>query len=233
MESCIDMQGFEQASDKIPDNVTSLDQARPDSDKVRVVPDDKKKEQIRAQLIEAAVRSVLLRGIDGTTVNELASDVSATPGTFYACFPDLAALLQEVAALVTKPIGVHVALRSRARDPGARLAQVVRAHLRCAREDQVWAQLLARFASRSDFPVRAALLTGLEDDIIDGIGKGQFSAEPDEAALDLVLGTLVVGVLRVAEGQMSRDYDTNLTANILRGLGMVSAAALERVQRDI
>ncbi len=230
------MQGFDQTSDKssdrIPDNVTSLDQARPDGDRVRVR-DDKKKEQIRAQLVEAAVRSVLQRGIDGTTVNELASDVSTTPGIFYDCFPDLAALLQEVAALVTRPIAIHVALRSRARDPGARLAKVVRAHLRCAREDGVWAQLLVRFVSHPDFPVRTALLKGLEDDIIDGIGKGQFSAEPDEAALDLLLGTLVVGVLRVAESRVGPDYDRNLTANLLRGLGMVSAAALERVQRDI
>ena len=78
-------------------------------------------------------------------------------------------------------------------------------------------------------PVRAALLLGLEDDVIDGIGKGQFSAEPDESALDLVVGALLLGILRVADRHVGVDYSHNLTANILRGLGMVSAAALDQM----
>ena len=38
---------------------------------------------------------------------------------------------------------------------------------------------------------------------------------------------------RVADGHVGVDYDRNLTANVLRGLGMVSAAALERSQRGL
>lgn len=215
---------------QVPDNVTSLDQARPEQDRAW---NEKKKERTRAQLVEAAVRLIAERGVDATTVNDIVTEASVAPGTFYNYFPSLDAMLAELAAMVCETIELNAQARNRARDPGTRLAQVMRAHLRRAREDQVWAKLVAQFVSRSAFPVRAALLKGLEDDIIDGIGKGQFTAEADEAAPDLIVGALVAGVLRVADGHVGVDYDRNLTANMLRGLGMVSAAALERSQRGI
>lgn len=215
---------------QIPDNVTPLDQARPEADRAW---HEKKKERTRAQLVEAAVRLIADRGIDATTVNDIASDASVAPGTYYNYFPSLDAMLEELAAMVCENIEVNSRQRSRARDPGSRIALVLRAHLHRAREDRVWARLLVQFVSRPAFKVRSTLLRGLEDDVIDGIGKGQFTAEADEAAPDLVIGALVLGLLRVSDGHVGSDYDRSLTANILRGLGMVSAAALERVQRGI
>lgn len=215
---------------QIPDNVTPLDPARGDADRAW---NEKKKERTRSQLLEAAIRLVSERGLDATTVNDIVTEASVAPGTFYNYFPSLDAILDELALAVVEGVNAGSALRSRARDPGSRLAQVLRAHLARARDDATWAKLLAQFVARPAFPVRVALLRGLEDDILDGIGKGQFSAEADEAAPDLVVGALVAGVLRVAERHVGKEYDHNLTANILRGLGMVSAAALERAQRGI
>lgn len=215
---------------QIPDNVTPLDQARPDADRAW---NEKKKERTRAQLVEAAARLVAERGIDAATVNDIVTLANVAPGTFYNYFPSLDAMIEELAAGVCEQVEANSRQRQRARDPGSRMAQVMRAHLGRAREDVLWARLVAQFVSRTSFPVRKALLAGLEDDIIDGIGKGQFTAEADEAAPDLVLGALVAGMLRVADGHVDRDYERNLTANILRGLGMVSAAALERAQRGI
>lgn len=214
----------------IPDNVTPLDQARPDADKAW---NEKKKERTRAQLVEAAARLVAERGIDAATVNDIVTLANVAPGTFYNYFPSLEAMVEELAAGVRDLVETNARSRQRARDPGSRMAQVMRAHLGRARDDALWARLLAQFVVRAEYPVRVALLAGLEDDIIDGIGKGQFTAEADESAPDLVLGALVAGMLRVADGHVGRDYDRNLTANILRGLGMVSAAALERAQRGL
>ena len=213
---------------QIPDNVTPLDPARGEP-----AWNEKKKERTRTQLVEAATRLVAERGLDAVTVNDIITEAAVAPGTFYNYFPSLDAILGELAIGVVEALDQGSAMRSRARDPGSRLAQVLRAHLRRAREDVTWAKLLAQFVTREQFPVRAALLRGLEDDILDGIGKGQFSAEADEAAPDLMVGALVAGVLRVAARHVGVDYDRNLTANILRGLGMVSAAALERAQRGI
>lgn len=216
---------------QIPDNVTPLDQARTaETDRAW---NEKKKERTRAQLLEAGARLLAARGLDAVTVNDIATEASVAPGTFYNYFPAMDALLAELAEQLVQGIDRNATERSRARDPGSRLAQVMRAHLRLAREDQSWARLVAQYAQRDGYGVRAALLRGLEDDIIDGIGKGQFSAEADEAAPDLAVGALVTGMLRVAERHVGTDYDRNLVANILRGLGMVSAAALERAQRGI
>lgn len=215
---------------QIPDNVTPLDQARPDSDRAW---NEKKKERTRSQLLEAAARLIGDRGVDATTVNDIVTEAAVAPGTFYNYFPDLDSLLADMAATLKETIAAHTAYRSRARDPASRLAQVLRAHLSRARSDAGWARLVVRFSAVPSLNVRVALMHGLEDDIIDGIGKGQFSAEADEAALDLVIGALLSGFERVAEGHVADVYDRNLTANILRGLGMVSAAALERVQRGI
>lgn len=215
---------------QIPDNVTPLEQARPEGDRAW---NEKKKERTRSQLLDAAARLIAERGIDGTTVNDIVTEAAVAPGTFYNYFPALDAMLAEMAGSLRDEIAVNSAQRAKARDPGSRLAQVLRAHLARARGDASWARLVVRFAAVPALEVRAALLHGLEDDIIDGIGKGQFSAEADEAAMDLVIGALLAGFERVAEGHVAPDYDRHLTANILRGLGMVSAAALERVQRGI
>lgn len=215
---------------QIPDNVTPLDQARPDSDRAW---NEKKKERTRGQLLEAASRLIAERGIDAATVNDIAAEAAVAPGTFYNYFPALDAMLAELAEGLCESmaaLGVH---RAKARDPGSRLAQVLRAHLSLAHRDANWARLVVRFAAVPSLGVRAALVRGIEDDIIDGIGKGQFSAEADEAAPDLVVGALLAAFGRIAEGHVGVEYDRNLTANILRGLGMVSAAALERVQRGI
>ncbi len=215
---------------QIPDNVTPLDQARPEGDRAW---NEKKKERTRSQLLEAAARLIGERGVDAITVSDIVTEAAVAPGTFYNYFPDLAALLSELAATLNEIIAAHGAQRSRARDPASRLAHVLRAHLSRARADASWARLVVRFAAVPALSVRVALVRGLEDDIIDGISKGQFSAEADEAALDLVIGALLSGFERIAEGHVLAEYDRNLTANILRGLGMVSAAALERVQRGI
>lgn len=219
---------------QIPDNVTPLvpatEPARPEGDRAW---NEKKKERTRTQLVEAASRLIAERGIDAITVNDIVTEAAVAPGTFYNYFASLDAMLTEIATGLCEAIATNSTMRNKARDPGSRLAQVLRAHLVQARNDAEWARLVIRFAGTHAQGVRAALLHGLEDDIIDGIGKGQFSAEADEAAPDLVIGSLLAGLERVAEGHVGVDYDRNLTANILRGLGMVSAAALERVQRGI
>ncbi|MFZ5722847.1 MAG: TetR/AcrR family transcriptional regulator [Pseudomonadota bacterium] len=215
---------------QIPDNVTPLDQARPEGDRAW---NEKKKERTRAQLLEAAVRLISERGVDAATVNDIVTEAAVAPGTFYNYFPALDAMLAELATGLCETIATHSAQRTKARDPASRLAYIMRAHLARARSDASWAKLVIHFAALPALGVRAALVKGLEDDIIDGIGKGQFSAEADEAAPDLVVGALLAGFGRLAEGHVGPEYDRNLTANILRGLGMVSAAALERVQRGI
>lgn len=215
---------------QIPDNVTPLDQARPEGDRAW---NEKKKERTRTQLLEAASRLIGERGVDATTVNDIATEAAVAPGTFYNYFPALDAVLVELATGLCESIAAHAAYRAKARDPASRLAQVIRAHLGRARSEPAWARLIVRFAAVPALGVRTALVHGLEDDIIDGIGKGQFSAEADEAAPDLAVGALLAGFERIAEGHVAAVYDRNLTANILRGLGMVSAAALERVQRGI
>lgn len=215
---------------QVPDNVTPLDPSRSEADRAW---NEKKKERTRQQLVEASMRLLCQKGPDSITINDVVTEASVAPGTFYNYFSSLDGLLEEIAQIVIEIVDANSAQRTRARDPGSRLATVLRAHLRRAREDRIWAGVVVSLASRATLRVRAQLLHGLEDDILDGISKGQFSAEADEAATDLVLGTLLAGMQRVAEGHVLIDYDRNLTANLLRGLGMVSAAALERSQRGL
>lgn len=215
---------------QIPDNVTPLDQSRLEADRAW---NEKKKERTKGTLVESAVRLMAQRGVAAVTVNDIVGEASVAPGTFYNYFSSIEALLDELTQTLVETVEAANARRASARDPGSRLARVIRAHLRRAQEDSVWARLLVQLAGVEGGAVRRALLRGLEDDIIDGIGKGQFSAEADESAPDLVVGALLTGMLRAADRHVGIDYHHNLTANILRGLGMVSAAALERAQRGV
>ena len=214
----------------IPDNVTSLDQVRPEGDRAW---NEKKKERTRAQLIDAAIRLVAARGLDNVTINDIVTDVAMAPGTFYNYYPSLDAMLEDLAGLVQTGLRECIAQRAKARDPGARIALVLRACLRRAREDSAWAQLLGQFALRGNYGIGADLLQAFRSDISEGIEKGQFTASDDDAAPDLVIGTLLTGVRRLATGDVAANYDRQLSTNILRGLGMVSAAALERAQRGL
>lgn len=215
---------------QIPDNVTPLDQTRSDQDRAW---NEKKKERTRTLLTDAAIRLMATRGIDAVTVNDIAVEASLAPGTFYNYFPSLDALQEELVQFVIENIETISGRRTLARDPGSRLARVLRGHLKRAADEPNEGRLLVQFVNRMQPAIRAALVRGLADDIHEGIGKGQFSAEADQAAPDLVVGALLAGIQRVAEGNVQKDYHHHLTANILRGLGMVSAAALDRVQRGI
>lgn len=215
----------------IPDNVTSLDQVRPEGDRAW---NEKKKERTRAQLIEAATRLVATRGLDNVSINDIVTEVAMAPGTFYNYFPALDAMVGELVRQVLAGFSESTTQRSKARDPSTRIAVVLRGSLRRARDDGAWANLFVQFAARPALPVREALLASIRDDIVEGIGKGQFVAEADDSAPDLVIGGLLAGMGRLAgAGEVPADFDRNLTANILRGLGLVSAAALERAQRGL
>ena len=85
----------------IPDNVTPLDQARPENDRAW---NEKKKERTRGQLTEAASRLIARRGLDNVTINDIATEAAVAPGTFYNYFPALDVLHEELATgLVQAP----------------------------------------------------------------------------------------------------------------------------------
>lgn len=116
---------------QIPDNVTPLDQARPEGDRAW---NEKKKERTRTQLLEAASRLIGERGVDATTVNDIATEAAVAPGTFYNYFPALDAMLVDspracaIRSLRTRCIAPGRAIRHRvwrrssARISGARAA---------------------------------------------------------------------------------------------------------------
>lgn len=215
---------------QVPDNVTPLDTARQEADRAW---NEKKKERTRGTLVEAAVRQMAARGVSAVTVNDIVVEAAVAPGTFYNYFPSIDALVEELEHVVLAGVDECNQARFVARDPGSRMARVIRGHLRRAEKEPYWSRLLVQLAAGRDGQVRLRVLEGLEADIAEGISKGQFSAEPDLSAEDLVMGAMLAGILRVADGAVATDYHAHLTANILRGLGMVSAAALDRAQRGL
>lgn len=215
---------------QIPDNVTPIDPARQEADRAW---NEKKKERTRATLVDAAVRQMAERGVLAVTINDIVVEAAVASGTFYNYFPSIEHLVDELEQVLLEQVDECNRARLVARDPGSRMARVIRGHLRRAAADPAWSRLLVQLAARPGGRMRTCLLEGLQADIEEGIAKGQFTAEADLSAEDLVMGALLSGILRVAGGGATAAYPAHLTANILRGLGMVSAAALDRAQRGL
>jgi AcrR family transcriptional regulator len=88
---------------------------------------DRKRQVRREFLVDAAMKIVAERGLDGLTMAHLADEVGASIGSTYRYFPGKAELVAALQAEAIARFAAH--LRSELGPPGAPLERVARAHL--------------------------------------------------------------------------------------------------------
>ena len=74
---------------------------------------DRKKLQLRETLVDTAIRLFEERGIDGTSIDDIAEATDVSRATVFNYFPYKEAILVEIGALLVSDIAAHAALHRR------------------------------------------------------------------------------------------------------------------------
>lgn len=176
----------------------------------------RKKERTRRKLIAAGLRVLAEKG-QGLTVSDVVAEAEVSNGTFYNYFVDRDELLDALVEQSTLALAATAA-KERIEDPAARFAVATARVLQHAVEDDTWARVMLRLASRPGSGIDFSRY--LREDLAEGFAQGRFEIGPDDATLDQVTGLIIMTIRRIAEGSATPDAPQQATQRGLRALGV-------------
>ncbi|MBV8665433.1 MAG: TetR/AcrR family transcriptional regulator [Burkholderiaceae bacterium] len=180
---------------------------------------------MRRRLLESAMIVFADKGVGASVIPEVVAAAEVSQGSFYNYFRTNEELL---AAVGDELSGEMVALIEAAvgdiEDPALRVATGMRCYLHLARSNR----LLARFLAGAGLHLldqQNAAFRYLPADLAEGQNRGDFADVPLEIILDIVAGSGLVVIDRIARGRTPKDYPDKVVAALLRTLGMKVADA--------
>jgi len=194
----------------------------------------RKREKTRAKLLDAAKRVMAGKGVEGTTIAEIAIAADVAAGTFYNYFTTREEILEAVAAsLVDEFRAVIGAIQRTIDDPAERIAVAVRLFLERVREDALWGWFMARYGP--SLPIlRDQTREIIRERIIgEGLERKRFRLPSTRVVGDLITGTTVTALRSILEGRATIEIAPEVAELILRGLGVPIVEAHEISRRPI
>jgi AcrR family transcriptional regulator len=211
-----------------------------DAERVAVLPDasvrhragrvGRRRARTRANLIAAARHLFAGRGVERTTIAEIAGHADIAIGSFYNHFSTKDELLD---ALIEEALSEQLrqlqARQTHVSDPAEKISIAHRHLVRVARTDPDWAWLLVRL----EFPRRVAwsvLGDAARKDLDAGIRAGRFRVTNPTLALNASGGALFAVIHAQLVGEGSRNADSEHAEGVLRSFGLdpVEAAVIAR-----
>lgn len=194
----------------------------------------RKREKTRGKLLDAAKRVMAGKGVEGTTIAEIAIAADVAPGTFYNYFTTREEILEAVAtSLVDEFRTVMAAIQRAIDDPAERIAVAVRLFLERVRDDALWGWFMARYGPSLPL-LRDQTREIIRSQIIgEGLARKRFRLPSTRAVGDLITGTTVTALRSILEGRATIDIAPEIAELILRGLGVSLAEAHEIAHRPI
>lgn len=192
-----------------------------------------KKQRTRSQLLHAAVRVFVERGIDAATMQEVAQAAEVSNATLYNHFATKAALVEDLASTLAGTLCaaidesyVHVT------DGAERMAIGQRRYIELARESPAWTLLLL------DVMVAAPGVLALIEryplaDLRIGVRQRKFRVPSEAAALDAITGICSNAMRRVALGGAPANHDIACASLVLRALGVSPEEAAAVAKRPL
>ncbi|MDZ4381343.1 MAG: helix-turn-helix domain-containing protein [Parvibaculum sp.] len=186
----------------------------------------RRRERMRAILVEAALRLFAKQGVDATTIDEIVNVAGVAKGTFYNYFTDRTEIARAVAAHVRHGMNAAVEEINRSiADPAERVARGIRLFMAGVVLDPVKTAMLARL-----YDSGAALDSHgnehLLGDVRDGIAKGRFRVADELSALHLVVGLGTIAMRHLLDNGAGPEilrgegYARNIAGVLLSGLGL-------------
>ena len=190
---------------------------------------DGKRGRTRGRLTEAAIRLMSERGINATSVSEIAAAAELANGTFYLYFRDKAEIVAAVCQAVT--LAMHNEMSSARlslEDGAARVAFGTQQFIEIAAAEPAWGRLLV--AAFHEFEaIKEDVSRYMRLDVALGIEQGRFNEPFDEFVIDAHLAILRAGVSARLAGA-GADVGARAAEYQLRILGL-SVAESRRIRR--
>lgn len=184
-----------------------------------------KRERTRRQLMAAAIKVFSARGVAATALPEIAITAGVTVGTVYNHFQSKADIVSAVAVEIAETIRARSApVRAQLKTGAEQMAAGCLRYLGLAKESPGWALLILDVASID--PAFRKTITGfVATELRKGVKSGEFTVDSEAAALDLVIGATMEGMRNIALGTARKGHAVQVTAAILRALGVPPARA--------
>lgn len=179
-----------------------------------------KRERTRRQLVAAAIATFSVRGIAETSIHEIAEAAEMTPGTVYNHFGTKADIVNAVAISIAQSMRERsAAARAKLVLGAEQIAAGCRRYLELAKGSPVWALLILDVAAAN--PVfRQTIENFVLYEIRLGIRRKEFRVASEAAALDMVIGSTMEAMRRIALGEVSPRHIKAVTTMVLCGLGL-------------
>jgi AcrR family transcriptional regulator len=179
-------------------------------------------------LTEAALRLMSERGINGTSVSEIAAEAELANGTFYLYFKDKSEIVAAVCQAVTLAMHNEMDSRRLSLDEGsARVAFGTQQFIEIAAAEPTWGRLL--MSAFTEFEaIKDDISRYMRLDVALGVEQGCFTESVDEFVIDNLLAILRAGIESRLDGA-NAEVGARAAEYHLRVLGM-SAADAHRVR---
>ena len=191
-----------------------------------------KRGRTRARLTEAALILMSERGINATSVSEIAALADVANGTFYLYFKDKSQIVAAVCQAVTLAMHNEMnSIRSTLEDGAARVAFGTLEFIEIAAAEPVWGRLLLSAFTEFEAAVKDDVARYMRLDVALGIEQGRFSEPLDEFVIDSHLAILRAGVSARLAGA-GPDVSARSAEYQLRILG-VGVSESRRIRRAV
>lgn len=198
--------------------------ATPTDHRIRV--GRERRARTKSRIIEAAVHVFAAQGPDAPVIDDFIRAAGVARGTFYNHYKSTAELLTATTRWLEDDLILSiVAEMADLVDPLERLTLGVRLWLKKAAEEPAWCDFVVRVGQHGQLVERE-----LNQDLRNGLAAGVFSCPSLGAAHDLVVGTIVEAMRRLADPSTPRSHADDVARTILRGLGL-NSRAVERAMR--
>lgn len=192
-----------------------------------------KRERTRRQLLQAAISVYMARGVAGATIQEIARVAGVANGTVYNHFETLDEIAHAVALWMADTLSRRITDSQQAVKEGAeRMAIGNRRYLWLAEQSPAWAVMLLEVGAAAPEGL-AQIQDYVLADLRLGVKQKAFHVPSEEAALDLINGTVAAGMRRIAIGAAPDGHAAAVTMTVLTGLGMMPKQAAAVAARPL
>lgn len=179
-----------------------------------------RRERMRKRLIESAMIVFADKGVGASVIPDVVAAAEVSQGSFYNYFRSNEDLLTAVSAELSAEMIQLIELAvGEIADPVLRVATGLRCYLHLARSHK----LLARFLAAGGLHVlsqQSAVFQYLPADLEEGQQRGQFAPLPLEIVLDVLAGSGLVAISRMASGRTPKNYPEKIVTALLHMLGL-------------
>ncbi len=205
----------------------------PPGDTVELGRVERRKARTREALLAAARQLFAARGMERTTIAEIADHADVAIGSFYNYFRTKEELLD---ALIEAELSAQLRLlelrQARVADPAEKISVAHRHLVRAAQTDADWAWLMVRLEA----PHRVAWSVfgdAASEDLRAGIEAGRFHVANPALALNASGGALFAVIHAQLVGEASPDAAVEHAEGVLRSFGLDRADAAEVARRPL